>query len=238
MHARFYAPYMGRFLSVDPVLDTAVTLKNPQGGNRYAYVRNNPSGKTDPTGKCEDPKPNSGGTRICIQAFIPTKTLAGFVGDNRNAQSNGGTYRANQSIMFNKDGKATAPPLQPGTSRLAAAPSIMRPSVVAQSSVKQIAPGVVQARGANSDGLAFGLAPNLSYNLTIGVDKSGNAAVLDGEHSGYPALEVWSYRDGAAPDLLYSYNPSRKDAGAAIFNIIAVTVDVESGVPSLDPNVP
>jgi RHS repeat-associated protein len=51
MHARFYAPYMGRFLSVDPVIDTQPALKSPHMWNRYSYVMNNPLHYTDPTGK-------------------------------------------------------------------------------------------------------------------------------------------------------------------------------------------
>ncbi|MEM7050148.1 MAG: RHS repeat-associated core domain-containing protein [Acidobacteriota bacterium] len=47
MHARYYSPWNGRFLSVDPVLGTP-TL--PQSWNRYAYVRGNPVSLTDPTG--------------------------------------------------------------------------------------------------------------------------------------------------------------------------------------------
>ncbi len=62
--------------------------------------------------------------------------------------------------------------------------------------------------------------------------------VLGGTHSGYPAFEVWAYQDGKAPDLLYVYNPSRKDAGGAMFNISFVTVDVQSGLPSINPIVP
>jgi RHS repeat-associated protein len=238
-HARYYDT-AGRFLSVDPVLDQKFALSNPQGWNRYAYVRNNPINKTDPTGRCEDPKPNSGGTRICIQTFIPTVTFAGFVGDNRTAQPNGGTFRTNQSIMFSGNGKkAVAPPLQAGVSRLALAPNLVaRTSVVAQQSVTTVGPGTVRARAAVSDGLLFGQAPNASYDMTISVDKNGGAAVIGGTHSGYPALEVWSYRDGAAPDAIYTYNPARKDSFGGLFNISAVTVDVESGIPSLDPNVP
>jgi RHS repeat-associated protein len=48
MHARFYNPTAGRFLSVDPVGGDA---EQPQSWNRYAYVRNNPIGNTDPDGK-------------------------------------------------------------------------------------------------------------------------------------------------------------------------------------------
>ena len=51
MHARFYSGRVGRFLSVDPVLDTKQAMINPQDWNRYAYVLNNPINHTDPTGK-------------------------------------------------------------------------------------------------------------------------------------------------------------------------------------------
>jgi RHS repeat-associated protein len=51
MHARYYNPFMGRFLSLDPALDMDGSLKSPQMWNRYAYVLNNPIRFTDPTGK-------------------------------------------------------------------------------------------------------------------------------------------------------------------------------------------
>lgn len=51
MHARYYDPNLGRFLSVDPIIDFKTNLRNPQGWNRYSYVRNNPIRWTDPTGK-------------------------------------------------------------------------------------------------------------------------------------------------------------------------------------------
>jgi RHS repeat-associated protein len=51
MHARFYAPFMGRFLSVDPVLDIKEALHEPQLWNRYSYVTNNPLKFTDPDGR-------------------------------------------------------------------------------------------------------------------------------------------------------------------------------------------
>jgi RHS repeat-associated protein len=51
MHARYYSGALGRFLSVDPTLDSS-DLKKPQSWNRYAYVLNNPLNGTDPDGKC------------------------------------------------------------------------------------------------------------------------------------------------------------------------------------------
>lgn len=50
MHARYYSPKLGRFLSVDPTWESA-DLGRPQSWNRYAYVMNNPVNMTDPDGK-------------------------------------------------------------------------------------------------------------------------------------------------------------------------------------------
>ena len=50
MHARYYDPNSGRFLSVDPVLAERA-LHDPQKWNPYTYVRNNPIRMTDPTGR-------------------------------------------------------------------------------------------------------------------------------------------------------------------------------------------
>jgi RHS repeat-associated protein len=49
MHARYYSPGVGRFLSVDPGRDW--DPRKPQSWNMYAYVRNNPINTMDPTGK-------------------------------------------------------------------------------------------------------------------------------------------------------------------------------------------
>ncbi|MDP9178985.1 MAG: hypothetical protein M3O61_15005, partial [Gemmatimonadota bacterium] len=51
MHARYYGPTWGRFLSVDPYLDLHKATRNPQNWNRYAYVRNNPINLVDPDGR-------------------------------------------------------------------------------------------------------------------------------------------------------------------------------------------
>ena len=51
MHARYFQAQWGRFLSVDPVLDAKKAIRNPQGWNRNAYVRNNPIILIDPDGR-------------------------------------------------------------------------------------------------------------------------------------------------------------------------------------------
>jgi RHS repeat-associated protein len=45
--ARWYDPFLGRFLQPDPVVPEPL---NPQSLNRYSYVRNNPQSRIDPTG--------------------------------------------------------------------------------------------------------------------------------------------------------------------------------------------
>lgn len=49
MHARYYTPGLGRFLSVDPI--SSYDPKAPQSWNRYGYVLNNPMSGVDPTGE-------------------------------------------------------------------------------------------------------------------------------------------------------------------------------------------
>ncbi len=48
MHARYYSPFFGRFLSVDPI---SGEVSAPQSWNRFTYVRNNPITLTDPDGR-------------------------------------------------------------------------------------------------------------------------------------------------------------------------------------------
>lgn len=47
MHARYYSPWLGRFISMDPI---RMDGDSPSGWNRYAYVSGNPIANTDPTG--------------------------------------------------------------------------------------------------------------------------------------------------------------------------------------------
>jgi RHS repeat-associated protein len=49
MHARYYSPASGRFLSVDPV--NSASPNTPQSWGRYSYARNNPMALVDRNGK-------------------------------------------------------------------------------------------------------------------------------------------------------------------------------------------
>lgn len=58
--ARYYASNLGRFLSVDPSMESVV-LRKPQTWNRYSYTVNNPLRYIDPTGELWVPSPSGGG---------------------------------------------------------------------------------------------------------------------------------------------------------------------------------
>ena len=75
MHARYYDPHKGRFLSVDPI-DSAKP-KSPQTWNKYSYANNNPVNNVDPNGR-------SAAVAISLAAPkpvpVPPPVLVGAVG--------------------------------------------------------------------------------------------------------------------------------------------------------------
>ena len=66
--ARYFRAEAGRFTTVDPVVDIAESLTNPQRWNRYAYALNNPITVVDPDGR--DPVKNQLGTVADMQRIF------------------------------------------------------------------------------------------------------------------------------------------------------------------------
>lgn len=66
MNGRVYDPLTAKFLSGDPVIQDPT---NGQNYNRYSYVLNNPTNKTDPTGFCATGTEQTG-TRICAKDSV------------------------------------------------------------------------------------------------------------------------------------------------------------------------
>ena len=82
---REYDTPSGRWLSPDPAGLAAVDLTNPQSLNRYAYVGNNPTSATDPTGLFRiDP------SDPCNDPFYEGGSCAGGIGDPFPSQGTGG----------------------------------------------------------------------------------------------------------------------------------------------------
>ncbi|HNT78903.1 MAG TPA: RHS repeat-associated core domain-containing protein [Anaerolineae bacterium] len=70
-NARYYDPYLNRFLSPDTIVPDPT---NPQSLNRYSYVLNNPLGYTDPTGHREcgeycDPNEITGSNQFPLYTY-------------------------------------------------------------------------------------------------------------------------------------------------------------------------
>jgi RHS repeat-associated protein len=72
--ARYYGNGLGRFTSVDPLLESA-KLGLPQSWNRYSYVLNNPIALSDPSGECT----NGVNCPTNYSGPVYTKTINGSV---------------------------------------------------------------------------------------------------------------------------------------------------------------
>lgn len=73
MHARYYLPVVGRFLSTDPLRGRAAS---PQSWNRYAYALNNPVRLTDPDGRQTI---GSCGDHVCYSYVVNGRLVQGIV---------------------------------------------------------------------------------------------------------------------------------------------------------------
>jgi RHS repeat-associated protein len=82
--ARFSSPNFGRWLSADPIGVKAVKLDDPQTWNMYAYVRNNPTTLTDPTGLLVTAPPaltcSDMNTTPCANGLVPSAASSSKVG--------------------------------------------------------------------------------------------------------------------------------------------------------------
>ena len=85
--ARITSPNFGRWFSPDPIGKKAVKLDDPQTWNMYAYVRNNPTTLTDPTGLQNDASPDktcSETDASCSQGVVPSAESPSKVGPGQN----------------------------------------------------------------------------------------------------------------------------------------------------------
>lgn len=97
MHARYYNPLLGRFLSIDPGRD--IDALNPQSWNLYAYVRNSPVGATDPTGRTTKAREKYTGTS-------PAERCEGSSGTSNNCIAQEKARREAEARQWEADAKA------------------------------------------------------------------------------------------------------------------------------------
>lgn len=58
-----------------------------------------------------------------------------------------------------------------------------------------------------------GGSPNIDYNFTIRVNRSGGV-LITGTHDGFPAYELWRKKSGYSAELIWSHDP--RDTGETI----------------------
>jgi len=100
MNARIYDPYLGRFLSADPLLPDAGDM---QAYNRYSYVYNNPLRYVDPTGNnpgcaghdnCKGKRPEPDGDLNGSNGGLASGGAGGGGGHSRDGESRGNAVEA------------------------------------------------------------------------------------------------------------------------------------------------
>ena len=108
----------------------------------------------------------------------------------------------------------TSEKFKPGTSKTG---PLEREASAADHEVVPTAAGL-NVSAAVSDGLLYGAAPNLEYDLTISTEGNGNMSVA-GSHTAFPSLEVFAYQDGKEPQLVYVYNAPADDFVGGVMDI-------------------
>jgi RHS repeat-associated protein len=226
MHARYYSPALGRFLSVDK---SRGNHSRPQSLNRYTYALNNPVNRVDPDGNCSVPTGLSQGqVGICIESFIASLTVGGIGrGDHR-------TFAANDPELKNR--MQTQLIVDPsaqrilGMDRSAGVSGVILKSFGGEgsnnSTITDIASGTsglsftLTASGTNwwRDNFNVGPKGSIMWNLKFEVSKSGAVGIAKGSAiTGYPSTAIYAYRitpAGLVVDTLLEHNETTtKDLG-------------------------
>lgn len=234
MHARYYDPNLGRFLSIDP---GPVDAAQPQTWNRYSYALNSPLKYVDPTGEVVN--------------------LAGLTAEERNAlllslnSVSGNEYGTNNNgdltvINYGQNASATATQFLDDAivaTNVYTVNAINNSSAVNSMNSYQ-ATGAINIdfadfRNTNNSGLSsesFGLGSNLLHEL-VHVHKMWNdppaagtpgvPAAQDAKHSTGPVVDFVNqiHRERGLPQRGPSYAPQNTER----------TIGGRVRVPFIDP---
>ncbi len=218
LQARMYDPSSGRFLQKDPLPKSGSGIT---GWNRYAYVGDNPTIGVDPSGQCADPAPGGGGVHYCVERFIQEQFAGPVLGDNRQYDPAGGTYRTQQLLNLRPDG--TTGYFQDAVASVA---EINGNDIPGQGLLGRCEHAETKSRvlfdcvGYNGFG-RLAVAP-IRYTLLIERDANSFSRVILARGTPYPDLEVYQYADDengqSVPDLVYYYN-SKSPINNSIANL-------------------
>lgn len=131
--ARYYDPVIGRFISVDPVMD----LADPQQWHGYAYSNNNPVTWSDPTGLLPKDYSTNGRSTWYTPGYTPAVSNATRPGTNRQGQYTPGYQPAVRRTSTQQVCRAPAPApgrIQP-TTRISVSRSVRNDAFGIMSSI-------------------------------------------------------------------------------------------------------
>lgn len=223
MHARYYSPGLGRFLSADTIGGSA---KRPQTWNKYAYSLNNPANRVDPDGRCSVPHGlRQGQVGLCIESFIASATIGGIGrGDHRTFAANNPnlTYRIQTQLIVDPQGGRI----------VAMNPTAGISGVIGKNwGGRGTNESTIANASASSNGLSFTLnasgtnwwhwapgAPkgSIMWHLNFHVSPAGGVDIAAGSSiSAYPSTAIYAYQmnsTGLVIDHLYTHDETTPDA--------------------------
>jgi RHS repeat-associated protein len=208
--ARYYDARIGRWGGVDPQLSKS-PFHSP-----FQYAKLNPLAYIDPNGREE--------IKIVIRSYIPTFFALNFMGDDRGPDVNSTNYRTEHTLRvettsnnpklsedFNVGLTAVLipNPTSPNIPRIQTGKAKGAYSSNAQKiNSNQV---IINMSGSASDPLVPG-APPVTYDVNIYIAVSNNGEVIGGnikgEHTNYPAFEMYLIRENGEVIELYTYPTS------------------------------
>ena len=201
--ARYYHPWLQRFVSEDPIGFLA------GDSNAYAYAGNRPASYRDSLGLCADP--GGIGPRYCIDSFIEDKRVRGLgAGDDRGTDPASGTYRTHQLLFPGGGSDAWAGytyvlgvPLQ-GTARC---------------NMTRLSGRKIRASCTAWNGYAWLTQDSpLIYEFVIRERPDGSAEMVSAYGTSFPSFEIYQYGGPTGqPELVYFY--SHRQHGTTYYDL-------------------
>ncbi len=212
MHARYMAPYVGRFLTADPS-SALPAVRLPQSLNRFTYALDNPLKLLDPNGR-----ENLKFTAVTLIQAAETRALAflpTFAGDAVPLSANPASYRTLAEVTVESDpGKGPAlvasPFFDPGTTRNLETGREAEAGTGGFFATAFRAGGgkTVVLLGASVDN-PLALSPNIDYQAAVLLDSTGSFVGFM-SHDTFPSYGLYVTDEAGQITPLYEYD----EAGA------------------------
>ncbi len=191
--ARYHGSLLGRFTTVDPVMDRQKALVDPQQWNRYTYVWNNPFRYVDPDGRC--PRPAEGDDTVCVALFIKAESALLLRGDGRDFSADSEPGRSRVFVHVNVEKQTFSATVNASCfTGGSCKPALKTNDVAVAFSESGGFTLTVQARNSILPG------PSIDATFTFSPDGRGGFSTLV-DRDAYPSAEAYLWHGGQAKPL-------------------------------------